>query len=156
MSFLFFKYRLIGLIYIVICTFYNCTPDQSPTPPSLPLPPVSIATDTSTTAQHAVTFTDVTATAGINFRHQSGNRIKNYIVEEKIITPKIIEDRTLSYKGALYGPSSNNKFSAFLRHPNYSRKFNNLYFCGGSVHPGGGIPMCLLSSNIVSELISKN
>ncbi len=83
MSFLFFKHRLIGLIYIVICTFYNCTPDQSPTPPSLPLPPVSIATDTSTTAQHTVTFTDVTSTAGINFRHQSGNRIKNYIVEAK-------------------------------------------------------------------------
>tara|TARA_B100001250_G_scaffold87919_1_gene72735 strand:+ start:5225 stop:6697 length:1473 start_codon:yes stop_codon:yes gene_type:complete len=85
-----------------------------------------------------------------------GESIEDYIVEEKIITPKIIEDRTLSYKGALYGPSSNNKFSAFLRHPNYSRKFNNLYFCGGSVHPGGGIPMCLLSSKIVSELISKN
>jgi len=30
-----------------------------------------------------------------------------------------------------------------------------MYFCGGSVHPGGGIPMCLLSSKIVSELIES-
>jgi diapolycopene oxygenase len=28
-----------------------------------------------------------------------------------------------------------------------------LYFCGGSVHPGGGIPLCLLSARIASELI---
>ena len=83
-----------------------------------------------------------------------GESIEDYIVEEKIITPKIIEERTLSYKGALYGPSSNNKFSAFLRHPNYSRKFNNLYFCGGSVHPGGGIPLVLSSAKIVDDLIS--
>jgi phytoene dehydrogenase-like protein len=29
----------------------------------------------------------------------------------------------------------------------------NLYFCGGSVHPGGGIPLCLLSAKIVSEMV---
>jgi phytoene dehydrogenase-like protein len=28
-----------------------------------------------------------------------------------------------------------------------------LYFCGGSVHPGGGIPLCLKSAKIVSDLI---
>ena len=32
-------------------------------------------------------------------------------------------------------------------------EITNLYFCGGSVHPGGGIPLCLLSGKIVSELI---
>ena len=60
-------------------------------------------------------------------------------------TPKTIEERTKSYKGSLYGTSSNNLFSAFLRHPNFSRKIQNLYFCGGSVHPGGGIPLALKS-----------
>ena len=48
--------------------------------------------------------------------------------------------------GSLYGSSSNNLMSAFLRHPNFSKDILNLYFCGGSVHPGGGIPLCLLSA----------
>jgi len=30
-----------------------------------------------------------------------------------------------------------------------------LYFCGGSVHPGGGIPLCLKSAQIVSDLIKN-
>jgi phytoene dehydrogenase-like protein len=42
----------------------------------------------------------------------------------------------------------------FFRHPNFSTKVSNLYFCGGSVHPGGGIPLALSSSKIIGELIS--
>lgn len=72
---------------------------------------------------------------------------------EEILDPRKIETNTMSYQGALYGASSNEKFSAFLRHPNFSQSISNLYFCGGSVHPGGGIPLCLLSGKIVSELI---
>jgi len=79
--------------------------------------------------------------------------IASLIEEEWIMTPDIIEQRTQSYLGALYGASSNDKMAAFLRHPNFSREISNLYFCGGSVHPGGGIPLCLLSAKIVSDLI---
>ncbi|WP_397446050.1 1-hydroxycarotenoid 3,4-desaturase CrtD [Polaribacter sp. R77954] len=75
---------------------------------------------------------------------------------ESILDPRKIESNTQSYQGALYGASSNNKFAAFLRHPNFSQTIKNLYFCGGSVHPGGGIPLCLLSGKIVSELIVKD
>ena len=79
--------------------------------------------------------------------------IKSNIVGEKILTPVDIETETLSKFGSLYGSSSNSLKSAFIRHPNFSRKTNNLYFCGGSVHPGGGIPLCLNSAKIVSDLI---
>ena len=85
-----------------------------------------------------------------------GESIAPFIEVEKIFTPKTIEERTKSHKGSLYGTSSNGLFSAFLRHPNFSRKIKNLYFCGGSVHPGGGIPLCLLSAKITTELINKN
>jgi len=85
-----------------------------------------------------------------------GESISPFIEEEKIFTPKTIEERTKSRRGSLYGSSSNGLFSAFLRHPNFSRKIKNLYFCGGSVHPGGGIPLCLLSAKITTELINKN
>ena len=75
------------------------------------------------------------------------------IEKEWVMTPDIIAQRTQSHLGALYGASSNDKMAAFLRHPNFSREISNVYFCGGSVHPGGGIPLCLLSAKIVSDLI---
>jgi len=82
--------------------------------------------------------------------------LEDLIEFETVLDPRLIESNTNSYQGALYGASSNNKFAAFLRHPNFSQQISNLYFCGGSVHPGGGIPLCLLSGKIVSDLILKN
>ncbi|MAD97338.1 MAG: phytoene dehydrogenase [Flavobacteriaceae bacterium] len=84
-----------------------------------------------------------------------GVNLADLIEFESILDPRSIEKKTNSYQGALYGAASNNKFAAFLRHPNFTNKIDNLYFCGGSVHPGGGIPLCLLSGKIVSELILK-
>ena len=82
---------------------------------------------------------------------QLNRSIRQYIEEEEVLTPALIQSKTQSHLGALYGASSNDKMAAFLRHPNFSRQFKNLYFCGGSVHPGGGIPLCLLSAKIVSD-----
>jgi phytoene dehydrogenase-like protein len=59
----------------------------------------------------------------------------------------------MSHTGSLYGSSSNSKMAAFLRHPNFTSAIKNLYFVGGSVHPGGGIPLCLKSAKIASEII---
>jgi phytoene desaturase len=81
--------------------------------------------------------------------------IEPLIACEEILTPPLIQEKTQSHLGALYGASSNNPMAAFLRHPNFSNRIKNLYFCGGSVHPGGGIPLCLLSAKIVDELIPK-
>jgi phytoene desaturase len=75
------------------------------------------------------------------------------IVFEKVLEPRLIQANTDSYKGSLYGTASNSRMSAFFRHPNFSNQFNNLYFCGGSVHPGGGIPLALCSAKIVDDLI---
>jgi len=82
-----------------------------------------------------------------------GTDISAHIDCESILDPRTIESRTSSFRGALYGSSSNNRYAAFLRHANFSRKIKNLYFCGGSVHPGGGIPLCVLSAKIVDEVI---
>jgi phytoene dehydrogenase-like protein len=73
--------------------------------------------------------------------------------EEFVVTPPMIADKTASFTGALYGAASNDRMAAFLRHPNFSRQISNLYFCGGSVHPGGGIPLCLLSAKVVANLV---
>jgi phytoene desaturase len=81
--------------------------------------------------------------------------LSTMIEVEEVLQPITIESITGSHLGALYGTSSNNKMAAFLRHPNFSSKIKNLYFCGGSAHPGGGIPLCLQSAKIVEELIYK-
>lgn len=77
--------------------------------------------------------------------------IHELIAEEEILSPQLIEQKTYSYKGALHGTSSNSIFSAFLRHSNFSNSYKNLFFVGGSSHPGGGIPLCLLSAKIATE-----
>jgi phytoene desaturase len=101
----------------------------------------------------------IIAEARINIIKKLNRLLKtdlNDLIEyEAILDPRSIESRTQSYQGSLYGASSNNKFAAFLRHPNFTQSIANLYFCGGSVHPGGGIPLCLLSGKIVSDLIEK-
>jgi phytoene dehydrogenase-like protein len=79
--------------------------------------------------------------------------IRPLIESEMVFDPRVIENRTSSAFGAIYGNSSNNKFAAFLRHANFSKDIKNLYFCGGSVHPGPSIPLCLLSAKITTDLI---
>jgi phytoene desaturase len=82
-----------------------------------------------------------------------GDTIESYIEVSEVLSPVTIESKTASYMGSLYGTSSNSKMAAFMRHPNYSKSISGLYFVGGSVHPGGGIPLCLSSAAIVSNLI---
>ena len=82
-----------------------------------------------------------------------GENIESCIEVSEVLTPVTIESRTASYMGSLYGTSSNSKMAAFVRHPNDSKTTAGLYFVGGSVHPGGGIPLCLSGAAIVSNLI---
>ena len=85
-----------------------------------------------------------------------GCDLNSLIVSESVLDPRTIESKTSSYRGSLYGASSNHWLSAFIRHPNFHKKINGLYFCGGSVHPGGGIPLSILSGKIASELIQHD
>ncbi len=82
-----------------------------------------------------------------------GTKIEPLILHEVITDPRTIESDTYSHRGALYGNSSNSRVAAFSRHPNFLRKYKGLFFVGGSVHPGGGIPLCLASARIVDQHI---
>lgn len=85
-----------------------------------------------------------------------GEDISPNIEVEEVLHPQLIESRTMSHTGSLYGTSSNSKLAAFLRHANFTSKIKNLYFVGGSVHPGGGIPLCLKSAKIATEIIAED
>ena len=84
-----------------------------------------------------------------------GFDVESAIEEETVLEPRTLESRTGSVGGALYGSNSNSPFAAFLRHANYSSAFHNLFFCGGSVHPGGGIPLALQSAALATEYVRE-
>lgn len=84
------------------------------------------------------------------------NRILDTDIEkdiefEEVLTPSKIKENYSTPFGAIYGNSSHNKFAAFFRHSNFSKKVDGLYFVGGSVHPGAGIPLCLNSAKIMDK-----
>lgn len=81
--------------------------------------------------------------------------LQDKIVTESTLTPESIEKNTLSRYGSIYGISSNTKSAAFMRQKNRSKKYHNLFFVGGSVHPGGGIPLVISSAVIVSKMFEK-
>lgn len=74
---------------------------------------------------------------------------------EQIITPADFEKKYRANRGSIYGISSNGVFSAFMRVPNKSKSIENLYFTGGATHPGGGIPLVLLSAKMTADLINR-
>jgi phytoene dehydrogenase-like protein len=82
--------------------------------------------------------------------------LEEAIEVEEIMTPQDLADRYNAERGAIYGMSSNNRFSAFLRPPNRSRKIKGLYYVGGSTHPGGGVPLVTLSAKIVANLVKQD
>ncbi|MFC4355436.1 phytoene desaturase family protein [Chryseomicrobium palamuruense] len=87
---------------------------------------------------------------------EKGVDIRKDLVVERVIPPAEIAEKFGAYRGALYGLSSHRKKDAFLRPRNTSKDIHNLYFVGGSTHPGGGSPMVTLSGmNVANLLIEK-
>ena len=84
-----------------------------------------------------------------------GKNVEENIICEEILSPPEIDQQTGSVNGSLYGSSSNDRYAAFNRHANFRSDIRGLYFVGGSVHPGGGIPLCLSSARIVDGLIKE-
>jgi phytoene desaturase len=82
--------------------------------------------------------------------------LRQHIVYEQIWTPDDIQGRYNAAGGAIYGLASNNPFSAFMRPPLRARGLRDLYFVGGGTHPGGGIPLVLLSGKAVAERVAAD
>ena len=92
----------------------------------------------------------------LNKLKQIGFDIAERIEIEQIYTPEDFAKLYASNQGSIYGVSSNSKVTAFKRVPNRSRTLEGLYFAGGSVHPGGGIPLVILSGKIAATLIAED
>ncbi len=55
----------------------------------------------------------------------------------------------------MLGPSHKLTQSAFFRTPNKSKKLKNLFYVGANTVPGIGVPMCLISAELVAERINE-
>lgn len=84
-----------------------------------------------------------------------GKQLKDRFAAEQILSPPEIFKQTGSVNGSIYGSSSNSRYASFNRHANFRSDIAGLYFVGGSVHPGGGIPLCLSSARIVDGLVKE-
>ncbi len=78
------------------------------------------------------------------------------IVFERHMMPQDLQDRFGGHAGAIYGFSSNSRRAAFLRPNNRSPQVRRLYFAGGSVHPGGGVPLVSLSGIAAAECVRED
>lgn len=59
-------------------------------------------------------------------------------------------------RGALYGAASHGAWSAFARPSNRAAGIRGLYLASGSVHPGGGMPLCVLSGLAAADAIRED
>ncbi len=81
--------------------------------------------------------------------------VRDHIVCQAIITPEDFKRKYGANRGSIYGLSSNQRMAPFTRPGNRSKEIRNLYFVGGSTHPGGGVPLVMLSGKIVAELVQE-
>lgn len=80
--------------------------------------------------------------------------LRKHIVTEDMWIPADIKRMYNSDRGAIYGTVSDKKKNKGFKNPKHSKLFKNLYFVGGTVNPGGGMPMVTLSGQKTSELIT--
>ena len=81
-----------------------------------------------------------------------GIDVRDRILARAVISPADLARRTRAPGGAIYGTSSDGARAAFLRPANVS-PVPGLFLVGGSSHPGGGLPLVLLSARIVAGIV---
>lgn len=71
--------------------------------------------------------------------------IDKHIVVDRFLSPAGIERMYNAEGGAIYGLASHGKLKGGFKPRNRSGLYSNLYLAGGSVNPGPGVPMVLMS-----------
>jgi len=71
------------------------------------------------------------------------------VVVRRTIGPADFADDLNSWQGSALGPAHTLGQSAFFRAGNASTKVDGLYYVGGSTIPGIGLPMCLISAEVL-------
>ena len=75
------------------------------------------------------------------------------IVVRRTVGPRDFRDDLNSWRGTSLGPAHTLRQSAFLRGKNVSSHVDGLYYAGATTVPGIGLPMCLISAELVLKRI---
>jgi phytoene desaturase len=71
------------------------------------------------------------------------------VTVRRTVGPGDFERELNSWRGTALGPAHVLRQSAFWRTGNVSKKVDGLYYVGGSTIPGIGLPMCLISAEVL-------
>ncbi len=81
--------------------------------------------------------------------------LRRHVVFEHCWTPLDIRERYYSNKGSIYGVVADRFKNLAFKAPKQSTKYANLFFVGGSVNPGGGMPMVVLCGlNVARKVVA--
>jgi 1-hydroxy-2-isopentenylcarotenoid 3,4-desaturase len=75
--------------------------------------------------------------------------LRDRIRVRRTIGPQDFADDYNAWSGSMLGPAHTLAQSAFFREPNRSGKVDGLYYVGASTTPGIGLPMCLISAEVL-------
>ncbi|MCE0497240.1 MAG: phytoene desaturase family protein [Methylacidiphilales bacterium] len=81
--------------------------------------------------------------------------LPNRVVAERPFTASDFATRDLAHHGSLYGWASHSIRTSLFRPTLRAPGTRNVFFAGGTTHPGGGIPLVLLSGKMVADLIQR-
>jgi phytoene dehydrogenase-like protein len=70
-------------------------------------------------------------------------------------TPHDFAELTFADRGSLYGKAPDSLGAMMKRPKNIEPGFDGVYFCGGTTHPGAGIPLAALSGKLVANAILR-
>ena len=83
--------------------------------------------------------------------------IEEHIKFEVCYLPKTWKKTCNVTYGSVFGSLGHTIFQmGYFRPHNQHKKYKNLYFAGGSTHPGNGVPLVLLGAKLISERILKD
>lgn len=81
--------------------------------------------------------------------------LRKHTIVEDVLTPVDIQKMYFSNRGSIYGVVSDWKKNFGFKFPKQSTRYRNLFFTGGTVNPGGGMPMVILCGQKVAERVAK-
>lgn len=113
----------------------------------VPLPP-GISLDTKQAVKLADTYIDQLA------EHSDIPDLKKRIVSKTVFGPNDFATKFHAWQSTALGPSHVLRQSAFFRSRNKSKKLEGLYYVGGATMPGIGLPMCLISAELVYKRLA--
>jgi len=100
---------------------------------------------------------DLTAKSILQLEEKYGlEGLSDNIVYLKTFTVKDFKSRYNSYQGTALGLAHNLLQTAYFRPKQQSKKVKNLYYVGAGTHPGIGVPMCLVSAQVLKKTLLSN